>query len=413
MKTTESIFFALSSIRANLLRTVLTFLIIAFGIMALVGILTSIDSIKASLSDNFASMGANTFNIIRSGTGVQGGRRGERANVGKSISFHDAMDFKEQFNFPATVSVSALGSMSAVVKLGSKETNPNCAVYGIDESYFQVAGYKIKAGRNVTAAEAREGRNVAILGTAIIDKIYPGKPRASVLGQIITIRNISYTVIGVLDEKGSSMTFSGDRMVFVPLQTLRKYMGSQTNSYNLSVSVNQATQMDYAIGEADGLMRKIRQVQLGKDADFVIEKSDNLIEILDENTATIQMSAIFIGLITLLGAAIGLMNIMLVSVTERTREIGISKSLGATRSNILSQFLVEAIVICQIGGLLGVVLGILVGNVVTLAMGGVFIIPWLWIVMGLGLCLIVGLVSGIYPAMKAASLDPIEALRHE
>jgi putative ABC transport system permease protein len=125
------------------------------------------------------------------------------------------------------------------------------------------------------------------------------------------------------------------------------------------------------------------------------------------------MSAIFIGLITLLGAAIGLMNIMLVSVTERTREIGISKSLGATRSNILSQFLVEAVVICQIGGLLGVVLGILVGNVVTLAMGGVFIIPWLWILLGLGLCLIVGLVSGIYPAMKAASLDPIEALRHE
>lgn len=381
--------------------------------MALVGILTSIDSIKASLSSNFASMGANTFNIIRSGTGVQGGPRGGQAKAGKSITFNEAISFKERFNFPADVSVSALGSMGAVVKHDKYETNPNSAVYGIDENYFQVAGYKLSAGRNVTAAEAAEGRNVAILGTAIIDKLHPGRPRQSMLGQIITIRNISYTVIGVLEEKGASMTFSGDRMVFIPLQTLRKYMGSQTNSYNLSVAVQEATMMDYAIGESEGLMRSIRQVPLGKAADFEIDKSDNLIEILDENTATIQISAIFIGLITLLGAAIGLMNIMLVSVTERTREIGISKSLGATRRNILSQFLIEAVVICQIGGLLGVILGILMGNIVTLAMGGAFIIPWLWIALGLGLCFIVGLASGLYPAIKASSLDPIEALRHE
>ncbi len=409
----ESIILALGSIRANLIRTVLTFMIIAFGIMALVGILTSIDSIKATLSTNFASMGANTFNIVRSGTGVRGGRRGRQQKAGNSISFREATTFKKQYKFPALVSVSALGSMSAVVKHDDTETNPNITVYGMDENYLKVAGYDLSVGRNITAAETEFGRNVVILGSAVVDKLFPKRPYSTILGKVITIRNISFTIIGVLKEKGSSMTFSGDRIVLTPLMTLRKYFGSQTNSYNLSVAVNEATQIDMAIAEAEGVMRHVRGITLGEPADFEIQKSDSLIDILDENTATIQMAAIFIGLITLLGAAIGLMNIMLVSVTERTREIGICKSLGATRRTILTQFLVEAVVICQIGGILGIILGILMGNVVTLAMGGVFIVPWLWMLLGISLCLIVGLISGLYPAIKAASLDPIESLRYE
>lgn len=412
MHLLENIRLALSAIRGNWLRAALTCTMIAFGIMALVGILTAIDTIKAALNDNFASMGTNTFNVIRKGTGIGGGQRGQRRVIGAPITYPQAMYFKENYRYPALVSLSALGSMSSTVRYKELETNPNMTIYGADENYLQVAGYKLSAGRNITPEEAYQGRALAIIGWAIIDKLFGGEPLRA-LGQQITIRGISYTVVGTLEEKGASMTFSGDRMAIIPLTTLRQYFGSQTNSYNLSVAVNTATELDPAMSEAEGIMRRARSIDLGQPNDFELEKSNGLISLVLDNTATLQLGAILIGFITLLGAAIGLMNIMLVSVTERTREIGICKSLGATRRTILLQFLIEAIVICQIGGLLGVGLGILAGNSVSSLVGGAFIIPWNWISLGLSLCFGVGLVSGIYPALKASALDPIEALRHE
>lgn len=412
MTLQENMRLAFVSIRANLLRTALTFLIIAIGIAALVGILTSIDSIKASLTENFASMGSNTFNIIRKGAGIRGGRRGQMRKVGESITYEQAIRFKELYQYPATVSVSALGSTASLVQYKSLETNPNITIYGADETYLSVAGYELELGRNVSEDEATDGRNVVILGSAIVDKLFDGNHQKA-LDQIVLVRNIHYRVIGTLKEKGSSMTFSGDRMVIMPLMTLRKYFGSQTNSYNLSVGVRQTTDLDFAIAEATGVFSRVRGVPLGEEPDFEIEKSDGVLSFIMENTATLQLAAIFIGFVTLLGAAIGLMNIMLVSVTERTREIGICKSLGATRNNILIQFLTEAVVICQVGGLLGIVLGLLVGNLVGLLLNAPFIVPWAWMGLGVALCFVVGLVSGLYPAVKASGLDPIEALRHE
>lgn len=413
MTLAENITIALQAIRANLLRAILTLLIIAFGIMALVGILTSIDAIKSSLSSNFASMGTNTFNVIRKGSGFGGGRRGRRRTIGDKITFEQAQHFKDRYNYPAWVSLSALGSMNSVVQHGNTETDPTTTVYGADENYLRVAGYTLAAGRNITAWETDQGRNVVILGSDIRDRLFPNRPLSTILGQSVAIRNIQFRIVGLLEEKGSSLSFNGDQMVIIPLQGLRQYFGSQTNSYNLSVMVSDATNMDPAMSAAEGLFRQIRRVPLNEESDFELEKSDGLISIIVENTATLQLSAIFIGLITLLGAAIGLMNIMLVSVTERTREIGISKSLGATRRTILVQFLVEAIVICQIGGFLGIILGILAGNGVTWLLGGAFIVPWAWIALGFSLCFMVGILSGLYPAVKAARLDPIEALRYE
>ena len=408
----ENIRQALTAVRGNALRASLTLSIIAFGIMALVGILTSIEAIKNSLSNNFALMGTNTFNVIRKGTGIRTGGGGRRPVVGTAITYAQGLAFKEQYRFPALASLSALGSTAEVLRQGAIETNANTTIYGVDENYLKVAGYELAYGRSFSSVEIEQGAEVLILGQALVNKLFKGEALMA-LGQVVYMRNIPYRVVGVLKEKGSSMSFSGDRMAMIPLLSLRKYFGSQTESYNLSVMVEHLSELDLAVGEAEGVFRRVRKIAPGDESDFEIQKSDSFISIVLKETATIQVAAIFIGLITLLGAAIGLMNIMLVSVTERTREIGICKSLGATRRNILIQFLTEAVIICQIGGVLGVLLGILAGNGVTLLVGGAFVVPWLWMGLGLALCFVVGLLSGLYPAFKAASLDPIEALRYE
>lgn len=407
----ENLRISFLSIRSHMLRTVLTVLIIAFGIMALVGILTAIDAVEYFLNNNFAMMGSNTFNVQNRDIRVHIGGQSNRQKSYEPISYRDALRFKDEYKFPATASIFTYGTGIATLKYKSEKTNPNIQVMGIDENYIKAAGLEISRGRHLTPTEVANGSHVVIIGNEIRNKLFTDKENP--IGKIISIGSGKYRIIGILNERGSSIGFSGDRSCMIPIANVRQYFSRPNMNFRISVMVKNQGEMDAAIGETIGLLRIIRGDKIGDDDSFAIIKSDNVANMLIKLTSKIQIGATVIGFITLLGAAIGLMNIMLVSVTERTREIGIRKAVGATSKTIRNQFLAEAVVIAQIGGILGVIIGILIGNVVSLSIGSTFIVPWMWMFMGLGITFIVALLSGIIPANKAAKLDPIESLRYE
>ena len=412
MNFTENIKIALNAVRSNILRAVLTLLIIAFGIMALVGILTAIDNAIFSLSDNFNRLGANSFSVFPARDGVSGNRKGKKAKRADEISFKQAMAFKDKFDFPGKVSVSMWCTGNAVVKYEKEKTNPTVLLDAVDENNLYVKGYEIEYGRNFTEIEVENGSNKVIIGKDIVETLFDDKPQRA-LQKVIAVGNIKYKVVGILKSRGSSMNQSDDRRVLIPLMNGKRYYGSSKKNYRIGVAMANSTDMDSGIAAATGLFRNIRRLKASQENDFRIFHSNSLVEIITENTTNLRMGALIIGLMTLLGAAIGLMNIMLVSVTERTREVGICKAIGATKQNILVQFLTEAVVICQMGGIVGIILGVLIGFGVAHAMDGNFVMPWNWIGLAVFVCMVVGIVSGLYPALKAAKLDPIESLRHE
>jgi len=407
----ENLRISINSIKSNLLRTILTIMIIALGIMALVGIMTAIDSIKNSISSEFASMGANTFSITSRGMRVHVGGKQYRRKSHSHISYHQAKRFKEEYTFPASVATSIYASGTATIKFKSEKTNPNVRVIGIDENYMYNNGLSVEKGRGFSQSELLMSRNIAVIGNGIAKKLF--KNSLNPIEKIITVGSGKYRVIGVLESKGSGFGGGDDQSVFLPISNVRQNYARPNMNYGISVRPNDNKLVDAAMDEAEGTFRIVRKLSVKDESDFNIVKSDNLAKILLENMKNVTFVAGIIGAITLFGAAIGLMNILLVSVSERTREIGTRKAIGAKSWLIKQQFLFEAILISQLGGLLGIVLGIAAGNLVSKMTGGGFVAPWEWIIGGVVICSIVGIAAGYIPAVKASKLDPIEALRYE
>jgi putative ABC transport system permease protein len=406
----ENLRIAVRAIRSNRVRTILTICIIAFGIMALVGILTAIDSIKTSLTSQFTMMGANSFTISSRGMNIQIGNNKYRAKNYSRISYREAVEFKERFSDGAWVSVSVNASGLATVKYGSEHTNPNVSLQGVDENHLTVAGYEIQSGRNFTAEDIGMTRHFVLIGSDIVRDLFPSGNDP--LGQVITVAGMKLKVAGVLKSKGSGIG-NPDRVCFMPVTTARQYFSRPNMTFGITVMPFNHVNLDVMSGEAEAVFRIIRNLNPRDESDFNISKSDNIVKLLLENIKYVTLAATLIGIVTLVGAAVGLMNIMLVSVTERTREIGVRKAIGAKPVTIKYQFLFESVLIGQLGGFFGIILGILIGNLVSSLLKSSFVIPWIWVFTGIFVCFVVGVASGYAPAVKAANIDPIEALRYE
>lgn len=405
---------AQKAIKSNRLRSNLTIAIIAIGITALIGIITIIEVLKGSIQSNFVGMGSNTFTVSTQRVFAKRSdkkNKKQQASEKKNITLDEALLFQKRYAFPSTVSVNVLASNNSVLKRNKKKSNPNSLVMGADEKYLHVSGTILDIGRNFSAREMLGGENVCILGHSIAEKYFDKLYLAE--NGIISIDATKYRVVGVMESKGASFINRSDNMVLIPLNNAQKHFAISQKSCVISIHVNNLAWLDAATGDAEGTMRTLRKLKPGQENNFSVSKNDEIANALIGNLKYVTLSASLIGFITLLGAAIGLMNIMLVSVAERTREIGLTKAIGANSNTIKLQFLSEAIFISLKGGIIGILIGITIGNILSLAFSSQFIIPWIWIGMGLSICILVGLLAGIYPALKASKLNPINALRYE
>jgi putative ABC transport system permease protein len=426
MTIRDTLYLSFRTIRSNKLRTGITVAIIAFGIMALVGINTAIVAMKQKFTESFSAMGANGFTIRykpaeqRGGFGrsrVQKEKRGllkaKQSNEDKPFTKMQAEDFLQRFEYPAKVGLSFQGTNNAIVSVGDQKGNPNVRISGGNENYVELNGYDLAAGRNLNALDIQSGRNVCLIGTDVASKFFGDNPEAP-LEKIIHINSLPFRVVGVLESKGSTFGMSWDNIIITSYTNVRRFFNSNPNaSISILVKVPDIRMLDGAIDQAEGILRPIRRLTITEDDNFIIDKSDSAVEMLMRNLGVVTWSAIAIGLITLIGAAVALMNIMLVSVTERTKEIGLIKAIGGRQRNVRRQFLYESILISLIGAGFGVILGVIVGNIFSLELHTGFVFPWGWLIGGVAICSLVGLLAGLYPSLKASRLNPIEALRYE
>jgi putative ABC transport system permease protein len=401
---------ALNSIKTQLLRTILTVVIIGIGIWSLVGILSAVKAMENSISGSFASMGSNTFNIQRYDFNVKR-NGGEREKVNPIISYQNIREFVDIYEYPTSqTSLSFRGTRSAEVKFESVKTDPEVQIYGINEFYLDNTGTEIETGRNFTIFDIQNNNKVCIIGSDFLKSLFVND---NPIGKTISIRGVKFKVVGVLESKGSTFGNNQDLKVLIPIQVARSIFTEPNINYTISIMVKETELLNAAQDEAIVTFRNIRGLSPIEKSDFGMERSDDLINRVASITGYLEVAAWIISIITILGSSIALMNIMLVSVSERTREIGVRKALGAKNSTISTQFFIETIVIGQIGSILGIILGILTGMVFASFFNSEFSLPWVPMIWATIITFIVAIIAGFYPAMKASKLDPIESLRYE
>lgn len=404
----ENIDMALRAVRSNRLRSSLTIAIIALGITSLVGILTAVDSMDATLKDAYSRMGAGIINI-RSLYSMPADMR--RIRNSREISRAQAERFTDYYRAPATVTIFTTVLSGTRAEARQKRTNPTTDVIATDGNYMKYNMLELSSGRSLSAADVEGGRFYCVIGDNVARTLF--EAQEDPVGQTVHISGRNYIIIGVAAPVGNNAGGSMDGSILVPYTNALANLATSTPDFTIGILPDPSVSPETAATEAEMTFRAVRRLAPFDDADFRITRSEAVIEELNSTMRTLTIAAIVIGLVTLTGAAVGLMNIMLVSVRERTREIGTRKALGAASKRIKAQFLMESVIIGQTGGLIGIVAGILIGNIIAAVMQASFIIPWLWMLLAIALCMAVGILSGYIPAKRAAALDPIECLRYE
>ncbi len=400
---------AVDSIKQNKLRSFLTLLGVVIGIFSIIGVMTAINVLQQTVEDNMGGLGTGTFQVQKYPSMNMGNRRWQYYNR-KNLNYRDFKRLSERLKI-VDYATAEDANYGKIVKYKDKETKPNIVVIGVTHNWEFTNNLKIDMGRMITQIDEKNGSHVIVLGYDVVDVLFPNR---NPVGENVKIDGVKYRVIGVSERKGQQFGQSQDNRTVIPLTTYFKYYGKASyTSLNYCFTVVDQDQFEEGRQEVINELRLIRGDEFGQENSFEIWTNASLIDNFNMMTAAIKIAAAIIASIALLASGIGIMNIMLVTVSERTREIGVRKSLGAKRRDILLQFMIEAMILTEMGGVIGIAFGVLAGNIVALMLKISVVFPWDWTIIGIVVCSAIALIFGSYPAYKAAKLDPIEALRYE
>ena len=407
MRVDQLFSISFQSVLNNKLRTSLTILGVVVGIFSIIVIMTIITMLQNSIEDGLAMLNKNTFQIQKFDI-IQDHAQRRKQRTRRNITVAESNRLKKILT--EAKYVGAEQWQTTTIKFGNKKTNPNISVGGQTVDAMRTNDFKVEFGRDLRESDIQNSTDVCILGKAVVDKIFPN---FNPIGQTVRVDGRPLRVIGLMEKQPEMFGESNDNYVLIPITTWQNMYGKYSRSVNIMVTAHSSEEYDDVIEAAIGHFRKIRKVPPGEPNDFSIFSNESMITTVNDITGPIKIGALVVSVIALLAAGVGIMNIMLVSVTERTREIGIRKAIGAKKSSILMQFLFEAIILCLVGGFIGIVVGVGIGNLAGSLLSAKSAIPIDWVIIGISLCVTVGLIFGTYPAYKAANLDPIEALRYE